>query len=82
MIHKVYEPQIRARLETVAQFCEVVVLELRTGERRCRKLLAVGARKDLTDKDGLLPEELAMTAGRKITAGTFFFFIALEPKVE
>ena len=30
MIHKVYDPEIRARLGTAAHFCEVVVLELRT----------------------------------------------------
>jgi len=30
VIHKVYEPEIRARLGTAAHFCEVVVLKLRT----------------------------------------------------
>ena len=30
MIHKIYEPEIRARLGTAAQFCEVVVRKLRT----------------------------------------------------
>ena len=30
MIHKVFEPQIRALLETASHFCEVVVLKLRT----------------------------------------------------
>jgi len=30
VIHKVYEPSIRARLGTAAHFCEVVVLKLRT----------------------------------------------------
>ena len=29
MIHKVYEPQIRARLGTAAHFCDIGVLKLR-----------------------------------------------------
>ena len=33
MIHKVYEPSIRARLGAAAHFCEVVVPKLRTTGR-------------------------------------------------
>ena len=81
---KVYEPEIRALLETAPHLCEVVVLKLAYTSETCSQVKNAGAAAGASaarEQKGKV-QAAPVPAGAAQSVPPFFFFITFKPSVE